>query len=449
MLRRSCLLLLVLFGAAFALYFTFFTRYFEWPGNLIAGGLGSFFGTVGLGGISNLIFVRRDTRAFRRAARHEPFADGTIVVAAGPIRPSGLPLTSPFSRRPCVAYEYDVMRPSQSTSSDGDGAGADLAGFAMGASTIETPSGGVRLLGFPMLDEFPKTRTPGRELADRVRAYAASAPFERLTGLAKLRMFSELDDALADDDGIVRKDFRLTDDPIPYEQRRISERVVDVGQQVCAVGYYDAAKRALVPRGATVNRLWPGTADAVHARLVKEARSHARTGLVLFAVSHAILAGAFYLSETRYARMSEREQVSAMRLAIQDDDLAALERVIHRGANPNAVDADGDAVLLDVRKAAMVAALARLGANVNVRDPDDGSTPLIHAVSDGDVERVRVLLAAGADVHAATTHGYTALSGAIDGNRTEIAALLRAAGADAQGEPVERRREPVERGRVP
>jgi hypothetical protein len=441
MLRRSCLALVALFGATFALYFAFSTRYFEWPGNLFAGGLGSIFGTLGLGGMSHLIFVRRDTRAFRRAARREPFADGTIVAAAGPIRPTGLPLTSPFSQQPCVAYEYEVMAPSEATPRGrSEGTGADIAGFAMAASVIETPSGGVRLLGFPMLDEFPKTSTPGRELAGRARAYAASAPFERLAGIGKLRLLTELDEALTDADGIVRKDFRLRDEPIPYEQRLLGERVIAVGQTVCAVGYYDAARRGLVPRGATMNRLWPGTADTVRARLVADARSHARTGFVLFAISHAVLAAAFYLSETRYAWTSEREQASAMYSAIQNDDAAGLERIIRRGANPNAVDAFGDPVILGVQKAAMVTVLARHGANVNARERADGSTPLIKAVGDGDIERVRVLLAAGADVHAATKHGLTALSFADDIPRVEIAALLRAAGADPKGEPVERAR---------
>jgi hypothetical protein len=52
-----------------------------------------------------------------------------------------------------------------------------------------------------------------------------------------LRIFSEVDDALADADadGAVRKDFRMSDAPMPFEHRTINERVVDVGQQVCAL----------------------------------------------------------------------------------------------------------------------------------------------------------------------------------------------------------------------
>lgn len=438
MLRRGCTLILVLFGALFALYFWFFTRYFEWPGNLFAAGLGSLFAAMGLGGLGHLVWAWRDTAAFRRADRKEPLVDGQLAVVAGPIRPLGVPVTSPFSTRPCVAYEYEVVQHLPKTKGRHDAKQTDLAGFAMAASVVETPQGGVRLLGFPMLDEFPQSRTPGREVATRAREYAASAPFERMTGLGALRIFSEFDDALADADGAVRKDFRMSDDPIPFEQRTVNERVVDVGQQVCAAGRYDAGKRALVPRGATLNRLWPGTPEKVRKAIVGSARSQATLGFVFFAVSHAMLGAAFYMSETRYARETEADQASAIRLAIQHGDVAELERVVRQGASPNARDTYGDAPLLDVRDPAMAAALVRLGADVDVRHREDGDTPLIRAARMGIVDLVKVFLAAKADVHAATKDGATALSEAVRGGHEEVAALLRAAGADAADTPVER-----------
>jgi hypothetical protein len=447
MMRRGCTLILVLFGALFALYFWFFTRSFEWPGNLFAAGLGSLFGAMGLGSLGNLAWARRDTAAFRRADRKEPLVDGTLALVAGPIRPLGVPVTSPFSGRPCVAYEYEVVQRLPPAKGRTDGKQTDLAGFAMAASVIETPQGGVRLLGFPLLDEFAQSGTPGREVAIRAREYAASAPFERMQGLGALRIFSEFDDALADADGAVRKDFRMSDDPIPFEQRTINERVVEVGQQVCALGRYDHGKRALVPAGATLNRLWPGTPDQVRKRTVGTARSQATLGFVFFAVSHAILAAAFYLSETRYAREPDADQASAIRLAIQHGDVAELEQVVRQGANPNARDTFGDAPLLDVRDPAMAAALVRLGADVDVRHRDDLDTPLIRAARMGNVELVRVFLAAKADVHAATKDGATALSEAIRGGHEDVVALLRAAGADTAGAPVESSTTGVERDR--
>jgi hypothetical protein len=434
MLRRSCLVVLAVFAGLFALYFASFTRYFEWPGNLIAAGFGSLSGAIGLGGIGHLWWAWRDAAALRRADRREPLADGALVAVAGLVRPLGAPLTSPFSGRPCVAYEYEVVEHLPRTKGHADPKRADLAGFAMAAAAIDTADTRVRLLGFPLLDEFPQVRMPGREVAARGRQYAASVAFER----GALRLISAMDDALADDDGIVRKDFRLRDDPIPFEQRTVGERVVEVGQPVCALGRYDAAKRALVPSGATPNRLWPGTAATVRADLAAAARSQATLSFAFFCVTHLMLAAAFYLSETRYARAPEADQASAIRLAIQDNDLAGLERVVRQGANPNARDTFGDAVLLDVRDAAMAAALVRLGADADVRHRANRDTPLIRAARMGDAALVRVFLAAHADVHAATTDGATALSEALRGGHEEVAALLRAAGADRGGEPVER-----------
>ena len=438
MLRRGCTLLVLLFGALFALYFWFFTRYFEWPGNLFAAGLGSLFGAMGLSSIGNLLWAWRDTAAFRRAARKAPLTNGSLVVVAGHIRPLGAPLTSPFSGRPCVAYEYEVVQWLPQRKGQTSSQSTDIAGFAMAASAIDTPDASVRLLGFPLLDEFPQSRDTGPDVAARARQYAGSAPFEAMRGLGALKMFASFDDALADADGAVRKDFRMTEEAIPFEHRTLGERIVEVGQEVCALGRYDAEKRALVPSGATLNRLWPGTPAKVRRTIVGTARSQAMLGFTFFAVSHAMLGAAFYLSETRYAREPEARQASAIRSAVQDNDVAALERVVRQGANPNARDTYGDAVLLDVRDPAMAAALVRLGADVNVRHRDDADTPLIRAARMGNVEIVRILLAAHANVHARMTSGGTALSEAIRGGHDEVVALLRAAGADAADVPVER-----------
>jgi hypothetical protein len=393
---------------------------------------------MGLAAIGNLLWAWRDTAAFRRAASKQPLADGALVVVAGHIRPLGAPLTSPFGGRPCVAYEYEVIQRLPARKGHASSQKTDIAGFAMAASAIDTSDASVRLLGFPILDQFPQSTDSGPGVAARARQYAAAAPFETMRGLGAIQMFTSFDGALADADGAVRKDFRMTEEAIPFERRTLGERIVGLGQEVCALGRYDAEKRALVPRGATLNRLWPGTPAKVRREIVATARSQVVLGLTFFAVSHAMLGAAFYLSETRYARESEDRQASALRSALQDNDVAALERVVRQGANPNARDTYGDAVLLDVREPAMAAALVRLGADVNVRHRDDADTPLIRAARMGNVELVRILLAAHADVHARMTGGETALSEAIRGGHDEVVALLRAAGAGAPEVPVER-----------
>ena len=274
----------------------------------------------------------------------------------------------------------------------------------MAASAIDTPGASVRLLGFPILDQFPQSRDSGPDVAARARQYAASAPFETMRGLGKLQMFASFDDALADADGAVRK--RLPPDrrgdPVRAPDARRAHRPrrrggVRARPLRCGEARARPERRDAQPPLARARRRRSA------ATIVATARSQAVLGLTFFAVSHAMLGAAFYMSETRYAREPEDRQASAIRIAIQDNDVAALERVVRQGASPNARDTFGDAVLLDVREPAMAAALVRLGANVNVRHRDDADTPLIRAARMGNVELVRILLAAHADVHARMT----------------------------------------------
>lgn len=76
--------------------------------------------------------------------------------------------------------------------------------------------------------------------------------------------------------------------------------------------------------------------------------------------------------------------------------------------------------------------LAR-GADVHAVDPEYGTTALLRSIFSNDVEIVRMVLDAGADVNAATKDGETALMGAAVG-KLDIAKLLieRGANVDAQ-----------------
>lgn len=437
MIRRGCTIALACFGALFAAYLAFFTRYFEWPGNLLAAGFGALFGGIGISSLAQVAWTWRDLRAFTRAARLADPVDGRLVAATGPIRPLGAPLTSPLGAAPCVAYEYEVISKDRVGHGRNAHRPCDIAGFAMTAAAIETPQGAIRLLGFPLLDEFPQERR-GAEAHSRAERYLTTTTFEPAHGLRALKVVSEFDDALADADGIVRKDFRLTSGPIPFDRRLLNERVVRSGDAVCALGRYDASLRALVPRGATVNRLWPGTLDYVRRHVAGKARSQVRVGLSFFLVSHAMLGLAFYLSETRHAREPEARQAAAIRDAVQKSDVAALERAVRRGASPNARDSFGDVALLDVRDPAVAAALLRLGADVDVRAREGGDTLLIRAARMGNADLVKVLLAAGGNPQVANADGATPLSEAVRGRHEEIADVLRAAAAATDSISVER-----------
>jgi hypothetical protein len=151
--------------------------------------------------------------------------------------------------------------------------------------------------------------------------------------------------------------------------------------------------------GATLNRLWPQTPDKVRKTIAGSARSQAALGFVFFAVSHAMLGAAFYLSETRVSREPEADQTSAIRPC--------------SGARPP-------------------------GCRRGRAHRDNGDTPLIRAADMGNVELVKVFLAAKADVQSTTGDDATALTEAIRGGHEGVVGLLRAAGSDVAATPVER-----------
>lgn len=431
MIRRSCLLLLILGLALFAGYGAILYDVFEAPGNVIAAGVGALSATALFGAAGNWWHGRRDAAAFRHAVRGGAPRDGALAVVSGPIRPLGAPLSAPFSGRACVAYEYDVLPRRRA---GGETVAHDLTGVAMAPSVVETARGGVRLLGFPILDEFPRTERADTAWRERAERYIAETTFEPMQGMRVVKLLAMLEDALADADGAVRKDCRLTADPVPLDDRVLRERVVEVGQQVCAVGLYRADLRALKPAGTTLNRLVPGHAADVGRQLTAQAWSQALFGLVFFLAGHAILGGALYLSETRHAREPAEQQASVVWIAVQEGDVAALERAVRRGANPSALDVFGGAALHSTRDPAMVAALIRLGADVNVRRRESGETPLIVAARAGNAAIVRMLLGAGADVHLRSHDGTTAMGEAVRVGAEDVVALLRSAGA-VEGEP--------------
>lgn len=118
-------------------------------------------------------------------------------------------------------------------------------------------------------------------------------------------------------------------------------------------------------------------------------------------------------------------------LAVDNDDGEAVQQLIAKGANVNAVNHSGMSPLFNAsrdRKTRIVRILIDNHANVNLGDPL-GVTPLMLACSNGDIETVRALLAAGADLSARDYRGKAARQYVSNIHHDDIVAFLNKAAA--------------------
>ncbi len=145
----------------------------------------------------------------------------------------------------------------------------------------------------------------------------------------------------------------------------------------------------------------------------------------------------------KHAKTIQQEQLNeTLYVAAQAGNLVAMEALIKAGADVNA-DAFGihrtpitEAASNNNKKA--VALLKKYGADINLPNLGEGNTPLMRAAYDSVImedeasrlQRMRNLIAHGADVNARNETGNTALMRAVYGNFTEGAKLLIEKGAD-------------------
>jgi ankyrin repeat protein/tetratricopeptide (TPR) repeat protein len=113
-------------------------------------------------------------------------------------------------------------------------------------------------------------------------------------------------------------------------------------------------------------------------------------------------------------------------------DAEAVQSLIERGADVNAVSTDNVSPLMEACKNGhleVAAVLIEHGAEVNAQTRK-GWSPLMWAAEKGHSHLVRLLLDAGADPTLVNQHGNNAWAIAFESNQTEVAALLDGRAAD-------------------
>ena len=235
----------------------------------------------------------------------------------------------------------------------------------------------------------------------------------------------DLDEDVEDDDDTSGPGLTST---IP----KMTEQRVHVGDEVCVIGYYNAAQRGLLPpaRGRNPNRLFRGTAEALEQKSRGAVWQHLLGGIIGLLVIHGVLYGAT-LARQNSDDVRRNQQEQAFRAAEQGN-IKRLAQLTHRGLDINVRDSEGYTMLMVCGDAEGADWLIQRGADVNSA-AKDGTTPLISAASRGRVEIVKQLLAAGADPnYRVPSTGLTSLQAAENAQQHETADLLRQAGAKGE-----------------
>jgi ankyrin repeat protein len=112
---------------------------------------------------------------------------------------------------------------------------------------------------------------------------------------------------------------------------------------------------------------------------------------------------------------------------------ALVRSLLKAGANPNTAIATGETPLMTCARAGSADAVRMLveyGAAVNAKEPKQHQTALMWAVAEHHPEAVKALIEAHADLTARTKAGFTALHFAARAGDVESVKLLLAAGVD-------------------
>jgi len=414
---------------------------------------------IALGAITTLFRTRTLAAVLRGAQQMRLPEDGKLALVQGMVVAAGEPLHAPFSNKPCVSYEYHVYRtvrtdPQRTSSSDDTGYRTTEEPFAFGlaksAYLIHTSWGDVRLLGCPTLDHLPKAswifsddehvlsiqrrmlemfgiiEAEIPQFRQRTEIYLQGEHFQKASGLGLVSTFAELVEAIEEDTDFVRRDWKVSD-PENLDGVTVTETHLEAGQPVCALGKWDAKGPAMYPP----IELIAGDYKDAQRVLIANKRSNAVFGLLFAILMSAMLIAFAWFSSPPLSKDARPYRNESFRTVVLSAPAHVILEMCQGGVDPNERDTFGTPPIFMVREADKLQALLDCGADPNLRDAD-GETKLSEAARYGDVESLRALLEAGAELEAEIPEfgrGWTAMVSAYTAGRPEAVDFLAQAGA--------------------
>jgi hypothetical protein len=409
---------------------------------------------LSIGALWNAWMSGRSLRALREARDGVTPTDGKWSAVVGTLQPAAQTLTAPFSGKPCVVYEFEASRTVTHTSDDGpdrESKVVDFAGIGMVPCDVRTETQSFALYGYPDLEEIPEMpcRTPDE--IHRAKEFVRATEWEDATGLKAVRAFGSMLGALTSREEAIRRNWRMTSpakcdwlqgnpfvpgsDDVPKKSfsygASLTEKRLDAGEPVIALGVYQETAGALVTRtGTNLQRLKLMRGDI--AQLVeKTARSRRAMilgGLIALVIIHGIAFGLLWLYS--HSPDTQRKWKRDLLNAVHKGDLLRAQRLFDRGLDVNVRLNDEEHTPLMVTDDPAVAKwLLDRGADINAANKN-GYTATMLAARSGRAELLKALLDAKPDLDRVDPeYQMSALMLAQSGSYPDCVALLKAAGA--------------------
>jgi hypothetical protein len=456
-MKRGCLISLLILAACFGGYWHVLHGHVEPPAFWWATGVASFFMWISVSTLQGAVTSARDAMRVSSESSFggfggEQFEDDAIVTVVGHISAIGSSLRAPFSGRQAVLYNYDIDRISHSD--EGTSETKDYSGFALAPCAIDSPHGSVRILGFPMLEGFPKQTFNTEEGRRNAAAYLEATELKDMQGFHPGTIIHEIKELLTDDDGQFRKDWKLTEDR-DLSDKLLREQMVAPGDQVCAIGRWSAAKRGLIPPAGAVIRLLQGDPQKIVSGLWRKCIGGVIGGVIVAAVVNGAVYTLLKVASGKSKLFAETPvathsiHANEMIDAVAAGNTATVEKLFANGTGVNVRDS-GRTTLGVAKDGAMARWLIARGADVNAAD-SDGQTVLMQQSGAGHTDVVRALVNAGAKLDTLSTKWHsTALTQALDAEKMDVVRILRDAGAkddtitESKGQPLRVNDAPVQ-----
>ncbi len=443
-MKRGCLITLLTWGAcAFGYWYFTHTRLMpplDWAGPLVAGLIMALI----IGALRNAFAAARDAMRLsgQPGLMGEKPRDGDVVSVSGHIRASGSPMHAPISGRPAVLYAYEISHTRQTRNSVETV--NDFSGFGLSSAVIDSSYGAIRLLGFPMLDAFKKDSL---ENAANAAKYIEETQFTDLTGFQPGARYREMKELMTDDDGHLKKDWRMTDrwqppepdDDDPEKEsldlagENFFEQIVAPGDQVSAIGRYSAEKGGLVHDTSHPLQLLPGDASVAAGTLWRKAAWTLVGAVVFGAILNGVVFGVLKAHKPgppiALSKETIQENTQALHDAARESNLARIEQLVRRSTPVDARDEEQTTPLMRASNGNIAGWLIAHGADVNAAN-QKGETPLMRQAQLGHADVVKLLVKSGAKLDTKSS-GWkmTALQLALDTEKLDVAQALREAGA--------------------